>query len=126
MLKRCRNPNNAQFHNYGGRGIRVCERWQKFENFYADMGDKPEGMSLDRHPDHDGNYEPGNCRWATQTQQIRNKRNTARVTYEGEEVSLAELCEQKGLKLRRIRQRLAAGMPIERALMPGKHNRWNP
>jgi hypothetical protein len=126
MLNRCFNPNTEQFANYGKRGITVCERWDSFENFLADMGEKPEGKSLDRYPDFNGNYDPGNCRWATQTQQIRNKRNTARVIYEGQEISLAELCEQKGLKLRKIRQRLSrGGMSLEDALKPIRYNRWN-
>lgn len=125
ILKRCCDENHDQYANYGGRGIRVCERWLKFENFFADMGEKPTGKSLDRYPDYNGNYEPGNCRWATQTQQIRNKRNTTRVIYEGEELPLAELCERKGMKLRKVRHRLASGMSIERALQPVRHNRWD-
>lgn len=72
MLDRCRNPRNKDFRHYGGQGVRVCERWQSFENFYADMGE-PNGLTLDR-VDCSGDYEPGNCRWATWSQQNRNKR----------------------------------------------------
>ena len=73
MLNRTRNG----WPNYGGRGIVVCVRWQKFENFYADMGDKPEGMTLDR-INNDGNYETGNCRWATVAEQNKNRRPYAK------------------------------------------------
>lgn len=73
MKQRCLNPNNHAYENYGGRGITVCDRWVTFENFYADMGDPPPGLSLDRF-DNDGNYEPGNCRWATPEEQIANQR----------------------------------------------------
>lgn len=74
IFARCCNSKNKHFSYYGGRGITVCERWRKFENFYADMGDRPPGMSIDRYPDNDGNYEPGNCRWATRKEQRANQR----------------------------------------------------
>lgn len=74
MKQRCQNPRNEKFADYGGRGIRVCERWQVFENFFADMGRRPTSeLSVDRR-DNNGNYEPGNCRWATRSTQSRNQR----------------------------------------------------
>jgi len=75
MVSRCTNPNAPSFDMYGGRGISVCERWMTFDNFLADMGERPAGTSIDR-IDVNGNYEPGNCRWATAVQQQRNRRST--------------------------------------------------
>lgn len=74
MLQRCENPNNTAYKWYGERGIFVCERWHKFENFLEDMGPRPEGKSIDRWPDNEGNYELGNCRWATSKEQVNNQR----------------------------------------------------
>ena len=73
MKSRCRYPRTWNYKHYGGRGIKVCDRWaNSFENFLADMGERPQGKTLDRFPDPDGNYEPGNCRWATATEQNNN------------------------------------------------------
>jgi hypothetical protein len=77
MKQRCLNPNYHQFKDYGGRGITICERWlSSFSNFHQDMGDRPAGLTLDR-IDNDGNYEPGNCKWSTRSEQKRNSRSRA-------------------------------------------------
>lgn len=73
MVTRCTNNRRKYWKNYGGRGIQVCDRWRRFENFLADMGTRPENRSLDRYPNPDGNYEPSNCRWATRVQQANNR-----------------------------------------------------
>lgn len=75
MIQRCENPNNPRYKYYGGRGIKVCERWHTFENFYADVGNRPKGKSLDRWPDNDGDYKPTNFRWATRKEQRANSRD---------------------------------------------------
>jgi hypothetical protein len=113
MKARCQNPRAANYCSYGGRGIKVCERWQQFENFLADMGERPEGQTLDRHPNNDGHYEPGNCRWATKQQQAANRRNTVTIEYRGRTQTLWAWCKELGVSYNRAWHRFDAGYPAE-------------
>lgn len=116
MLGRCQNLTDQAFRDYGGRGIRVCERWLAFENFYADMGPRPSPKhSIDR-IDNDGNYEPGNVRWATVKQQARNTRCSRIVRFGGRTMSLAEAAELAGLNISTVRGRFSRGWSMEEAL----------
>lgn len=118
MLSRCSNPNYREFHHYGGRGIRVCERWRAFEYFYADMGPRPSSKhSIDR-IDTNGNYEPSNCRWATWKEQQRNRRNNRILEIDGVKKCVAEWAEVVGLDASRINDRLAKGWCPHQAILP--------
>ena len=116
MIGRCCNPTDRAYRHYGGRGIRVCDRWRaSFEAFYADMGPKPPGLTLER-IDVNGHYEPANCKWASVTAQARNRRSSRVVTYRGERMCLAEACDRAGLPYNRVQRRLELGWSEERAL----------
>lgn len=105
MVQRCTNPNKDTWKYYGGRGITVCERWQSFARFYEDMGDVPEGMSLER-MDNDRGYEPSNCRWASRTEQMRNRSNTKMLTFEGRTQPLLAWAEEVDIPSRVIATRI--------------------
>lgn len=117
MIKRCSDPKNAAFQNYGGRGIRVCERWSKFENFFADMerAYRP-GLTIDRE-DNDGDYEPSNCRWANDVQQSENRRVAISLTFDGRTQSLKAWAKELSFNYSTLRNRVQLyGWPAERAL----------
>lgn len=116
MLKRCYRPTSQRYPHYGGRGIAVCDRWRlSFENFLADMGRKPTSShTLDRINVH-GNYEPGNCRWATRSEQMRNKQSTRLYPFRGKRRSLAEISELCGVEINALFKRIARGWSISRA-----------
>lgn len=103
---RCENPLHPHYSRYGGRGIRVCDRWSNsFEDFLADMGLRPPGTSLDR-IDNNGHYEPMNCRWATRQQQSSNRRNTHFVEFDGRRQSIGEWSREVGICVRVLANRL--------------------
>jgi hypothetical protein len=117
MRNRCLNPHNRGFWKYGARGVTVAERWASFENFLADMGERPSPKhSIDR-IDNSRGYEPGNCRWLDMRGQQNNRTNNRRVTYLGETFTLAEWAQRTGLSNSTLQNRLdLLGWPIERAL----------
>jgi hypothetical protein len=96
MRQRCENPNSTTYYAYGARGITVCERWRSFDNFYADMGPRPGGMSLDR-IDNGGPYSPENCRWASAKDQCSNTRKNRFVLFNGNKITLSEFSRQAGI-----------------------------
>jgi hypothetical protein len=119
MKKRCSNPNNSDFPIYGGQGIRVCPRWREsFENFFHDMGKVPPGCTLDR-IDNDGDYCPENCKWASKTEQSRNRRNSRFFKYKGETRCIADWANVAGINRSTLYGRLNKGWPIDRALSQG-------
>lgn len=118
MISRCTNPNVESYKNYGARGITVCERWLKFENFFEDMGEPPDGLTIDR-VDNNGNYFRGNCRWATRVDQARNrggKRKTVTLTFNGFTLSLVGWSEKLGIAREVLSRRYYAGWSTEKIL----------
>jgi hypothetical protein len=117
MRRRCNNPKFPGYSDYGGRGIAVCERWSSFENFFEDMGPRPsDNHSLDR-IDVNGDYGPGNCRWATFQEQMLNKRNTLYVVVGGIKRPLKEVTRERGLNYYTVWSRIKEhGYSVERAL----------
>lgn len=119
MRDRCRNPKNRQWNDYGGRGISICERWNCFKTFVADMGERPAGYSLDR-IDNNGHYSPDNCRWADKKTQQRNQRRAVYVAIEGVSYRAIELADASGIKTDIIVKRAGRGLPLSMVLSPEK------
>ncbi len=105
MLHRCYKPYDRNYNLYGGRGINVCPEWHDFKRFMADMGDRPDGMSIDR-IDPNGNYEPSNCQWATTTAQGRNKRVKSNISIDGQTVTVIELSEVLDIPINTLHSKL--------------------
>ena len=115
MVARCTNPLATDFHLYGGRGVGICAEWLRFDGFFADMGNRPEGKTLDRiNPS--GNYEAENCRWATPAEQAANKRTNLLVTYQGETACVSEWARRLGFGKGMLKNRIRAGWSVEQAL----------
>lgn len=115
MKQRCLNPQSSHFHLYGGKGVVICARWLAFENFLSDMGERPVGESIDR-IDSNGNYEPGNCRWATPREQGNNTNRNVFLEHEGERLTVAEWARKWGLPPHVVHSRVVKmGWSMERA-----------
>ncbi len=121
MMQRCYRVKDKNYARYGEKGITVCERWHDFINFLSDMGKVPDGLTIDRYPDKSGNYEPTNCRWATQIEQVRNRSNTVKLTFNGETKPLAEWAEITGIKYCTLRGRIDIGWSVEKSLTTSTH-----
>lgn len=116
MMTRCTNPNYCKWNRYGGRGISICQRWLRYQNFLDDMGRKPgKQYSLDR-INNDGDYEPGNCRWATPLEQSNNRSSCIFVEWDGRCLTIKQWAKALGLKPLTLSYRLKQGWPISEAL----------
>lgn len=127
MIDRCYNRTNTDWHNYGGRGIRVCRRWRcknGFAHFLEDMGPRPEGTTLDRRLTN-GDYTPANCRWATKKEQNRNTRYNVRIRFRGRTQCLQEWAEELGIKYETLQTRRRAGWSVVKTFTtPVRQYNW--
>jgi hypothetical protein len=115
MRGRCQNPNNRAYQYYGARGITVCERWETFENFLADMGHPSPNQEIER-IDNDQGYSPDNCRWASKREQQNNRRTNRLITYEGRTQTIAQWAREIGKPFNVVRKRLISGWPLSEVL----------
>jgi hypothetical protein len=115
MRLRCNNPNHQAYKRYAGMGIKICGCWSSFEKFLADMGERPDGTTLDR-VNNDGDYEPENCRWATWSEQNKNRRDNRFIEFAGKRLTLPEWGRELGGSQNVIDQRLRSGWTVEKAL----------
>lgn len=115
MINRCTHPTHKNYNRYGGRGISVCERWMTFSNFLADMGEKPAGTSIERERN-SGNYEPGNCVWASPTTQARNRTSNRLLTFAEQTKTIAGWAEELALPYSTLEYRLRAGWSDQEAI----------
>jgi hypothetical protein len=126
IIQRCLSQTHHAYPDYGGRGIGVCARWQEsFSNFLADMGERPPGMSIDR-IDNDGNYEPGNCRWATRTEQASNTRRSRKLTHGGETMTMSGWSRRIGISPSTLSERLTRMSVGDALSLPKQTTRRRP
>ena len=125
MKTRCHNPNASGYYKYGARGIKVCDRWRdSFEAFYQDMGPRPSSQHEIDRIDNKGNYEPGNCQWATKRQNYLNKDRTRWLTFQGKTQCLKDWSAELGLPYSTLQNRLNAGLTVEQAFTNPRGARW--
>ena len=118
MVARCYRPSAGRYKDYGAKGITVCDRWRfSFENFLADMGERPEGCTLDRKDNKEG-YTPENCKWSTTAEQQRNRKNNVNITIDGITLCLEDWAGKSGINKNTLAYRLKAGWPTEKLLSP--------
>ena len=125
MLERCRQPNRDHAEYYQAKGITACDRWLKFENFLADMGERPDGKTLDR-IDNDRGYEPSNCRWASPAEQVRNRCHTVWLDHDGRRLCMKDWAKEIGISYWTLKSRLKLGWSAEKALTTPPRNYASP
>ena len=117
IKRRCYNSNEKSYNRYGGRGIKVCDRWKNsFENFYKDMGPRPSTAHQIDRIDNDGPYSPDNCRWTSRLKQANNKSNNRLISFESKTLTLAQWSRETGINAETISTRLKSGWPVKKAL----------
>lgn len=116
MVARCHSKSGKSNPQYGGAGVIVCDKWREFKNFLADMGEASAGMSIDRYPNRDGNYEPGNCRWATRQEQSENRRNVVWIEFNGQRLTPVGWARLLELDAGTIRYRLKRNWSVRQVL----------
>jgi len=118
LRKRCENKKDKNYKDYGGRGISVCDEWKSFTTFFSDMGKRPTSKHSIERIDNNGNYAVGNCKWATQVEQGRNKRNNRMISHNGETKCLSEWAEKYGIRPHTLRTRIVTlGWSFEEAII---------
>ena len=123
MKKRCLNKNHKDYKRWGGRGIKVCDEWLSFINFYADMGDKPKGKSLDRINNNLG-YSKNNCKWSTQKEQTNNTRRNVFLTFNNKTLTVSQWAEELEISKFTLFERIRRNWNIEKILSSQRFKRW--